>query len=168
VQEWKKNNRGSARSHEAIAEAYHALLDAGLEPRELAHVAGVQIQPPAWRPCGRERGESVRANGASPLGFGNAGETGRGRGVAARTRGGEERGLDGEHGEAEGQRQAQQQRHRRPALRRRRRHQVGPRHCRARRGGSEAARVLGWAGTGEKGATVGGEWSERAHFGSVP
>ena len=68
---------------ESTAEAYHAPLDAGLESRELAHVAGVQIQPPARRPCGRRRGEHVRANGVSPR---NA----EVRGVAARTRGGEE------------------------------------------------------------------------------
>jgi hypothetical protein len=44
-----------------------------------------------------------------------------------RIRGGEEGGLDGEHGEAEGERQAQQQHHRRPPLRRRQRR---PRHWR--------------------------------------
>jgi hypothetical protein len=38
---------------EPIEETYHALLDAGLEPRELAHVVGVQIQPPARCPCVR-------------------------------------------------------------------------------------------------------------------
>lgn len=39
-------------------ETYHALLDAGLEPRELAHVVGVQIQPPARRTCGGARANS--------------------------------------------------------------------------------------------------------------
>ena len=146
----KGRNQQLRLCEESTAEAYHALLDAGLESRELAHVAGVQIQPPARRPCGRERGRTrhVRANAASPLGFGTRkwGDGG-GEWVAARTRGGEEWGLDGEHGEAEGQRQAQQQRHRRPALRRSRQ-QVGPRHRPARRVGGGARPRMGRAGRG--------------------
>uniref|UniRef100_A0A0A9EL11 Stv3 n=1 Tax=Arundo donax TaxID=35708 RepID=A0A0A9EL11_ARUDO len=70
-----------------------------------------------------------------------------------RPRGGEEGGLDGEDGEAESERQPQQQRHRRPPLRQRcRPRRVGPRHRRTRRGGS----VVGGGASVE----MGGEWSE--------
>ena len=62
----------------------------------------------------------------------------------ARTWGGEEGGLDGEDGEAEGERQAQQQRHRRPPLRRGRRLQVGPRHRRIGGGAPPPWMSRGW------------------------